>query len=400
MKSKTLNPGHIKLVLFLLILTLTASLIPIQAFAEYDDLMIVQIGNPIMVVNGVKKEIDPGRNTVPFISSGRTLLPIRALVEEMGGTVGWDQNEKRVDINLGTIDIKLWLNDEIALVNNKKVTLDVPPMSKNGRTMVPLRFVVENLGADVEWDGSTKEAKIFFNKLEPVSEPEKEDTGGQSSEYPVPNQPLFIIDNDSFEYLDGNTGRVTFWRNRIRILGEYTGFKLYFTNDAGKPDVFEFTEDGFYYEEILGKTVDINVTCVNRTAESAPFHLQFAMLDRVNVKSMWSQRQTDSLLGAPCWYGFSWDPVPGASGYIVYVSKSISDWLNFSNSHDLSGFSSMITTDTYFSTKTNTGLPNELVNAMWGEERYVVVYPLNEDGVSGPFPAYYKIPMTGVATEM
>jgi hypothetical protein len=49
-----------------------------------------------MTVNGVKKEIDPGRGTVPVIVKGRTLVPIRAIIEELGGTIGWDGNERKV----------------------------------------------------------------------------------------------------------------------------------------------------------------------------------------------------------------------------------------------------------------------------------------------------------------
>ncbi len=53
-----------------------------------------------MTVNGVKKEIDPGRGTVPVIVKGRTLVPIRAIIEEMGGTIEWDGNERKVTISL------------------------------------------------------------------------------------------------------------------------------------------------------------------------------------------------------------------------------------------------------------------------------------------------------------
>lgn len=88
----------------------------------------------MMTVNGVSKEIDPGRGTAPMIINNRTLLPIRSLIEEMGGTVGWDQGERRVDIKLGTIDIKLWIDDKTALVNDKKVGMDVPPQIINNRT--------------------------------------------------------------------------------------------------------------------------------------------------------------------------------------------------------------------------------------------------------------------------
>ncbi len=54
----------------------------------------------MMSVNGIYKEIDPGRGTVPVIISewGRTLLPIRAIVEELNGEVLWDGTTRKVTI--------------------------------------------------------------------------------------------------------------------------------------------------------------------------------------------------------------------------------------------------------------------------------------------------------------
>ncbi len=139
MKRKLLNLRFAKTtvfrtIMYLLITAVFLSLFSIPVFAEYKDLLVVQIENPMMTVNGVSKEIDPGRGTVPMIINNRTLLPIRSLIEEMGGTVGWDQGERRVDIKLGTIDIKLWIDDKTALVNDKKVGMDVPPQIINNRT--------------------------------------------------------------------------------------------------------------------------------------------------------------------------------------------------------------------------------------------------------------------------
>jgi hypothetical protein len=73
--------------------------------------MVFKIENPYFIIDGVQKEIDPGRGTVPVIDSGRTLVPIRSVIEEMGGTIGWDGNDQRgrADINLGDKNIKIWL---------------------------------------------------------------------------------------------------------------------------------------------------------------------------------------------------------------------------------------------------------------------------------------------------
>ena len=111
--------------------------------------IVLRINDPYMTVNGVKKEIDPGRGTVPVIVKGRTLVPIRAIIEEMGGSISWDEIERKVTITLKNTKIELWIDKKSALVNGATKELDVEPQIINSRTMIPLRFVTENLGCSV-----------------------------------------------------------------------------------------------------------------------------------------------------------------------------------------------------------------------------------------------------------
>jgi sugar lactone lactonase YvrE len=131
----------------------------------------LQIGNPVMTVNGVKMEIDPGRNTKPFIKPGwnRTLVPIRAIVESLGGTVGWEPKTRMVWIIFNSTEINLWIDKPQAKVNNILVWIDpsnhaVSPIIQNDRTFVPIRFVAENLGCSVLWDDSTKTVTIIYKE--------------------------------------------------------------------------------------------------------------------------------------------------------------------------------------------------------------------------------------------
>ena len=64
------------------------------------DVLTLQIGNPMMTVNGTQQEIDPGAGTAPIVQNGRTLLPIRAIIEALGGTVDWDQDTQTVTITM------------------------------------------------------------------------------------------------------------------------------------------------------------------------------------------------------------------------------------------------------------------------------------------------------------
>ncbi|NDL67237.1 stalk domain-containing protein [Anaerotalea alkaliphila] len=124
--------------------------------------IVVQIGNPMMEVDGVEKEIDPGRDTVPLIQEGRTLLPIRTLVESMGGTVSWVAEEKGIVLDARGTSIEMWLDRNEIRVDGVQGKTDVAPLSVNGRTMVPVRFVAENFRCEVVWDSDTKKVTLEY----------------------------------------------------------------------------------------------------------------------------------------------------------------------------------------------------------------------------------------------
>ena len=108
--------------------------------------------NPYMSVNGVKKEIDPGRGTKPIIVPkwGRTVVPIRAIVEALGGTIEWNGKERKTTIRFNGTMIELWIDNSRANVNREIRWIDpnnhdVGPIIINDRTMLPLRFVANLL---------------------------------------------------------------------------------------------------------------------------------------------------------------------------------------------------------------------------------------------------------------
>ena len=109
--------------------------------------IILQIGSNRISINGKISEMD----TRPSIFEGRTLLPIRPVVEALGGTIEFEPHNKIITIKLKTITIIMQLNNPVATVNGKQVSIDsqnpkvVPMVVPPGRTLVPLRFVAENL---------------------------------------------------------------------------------------------------------------------------------------------------------------------------------------------------------------------------------------------------------------
>lgn len=123
--------------------------------------IVLKIGKPIMTVNGIEKELDPGRGTVPAIVNGRTVLPIRAIVEALGGTITWDPATQRVTIQYFDKVIELQIGSTTAYVNGNQQQLDAAPQIINGRTISPVRFVVESLGGQVDWDGTNRTVSIY-----------------------------------------------------------------------------------------------------------------------------------------------------------------------------------------------------------------------------------------------
>lgn len=90
----------------------------------------------------------------------RSLVPLRSIFEELGATVKWEQDSKKITAVKGTQEIILTIGSKHTSVNGKQVIIDVPAQVRNGRTLVPLRFVSEALGATVGWDNDLGIASI------------------------------------------------------------------------------------------------------------------------------------------------------------------------------------------------------------------------------------------------
>lgn len=105
---------------------------------------------PIIMV-ALNGELINFKDVQPTIVNDRTLVPFRALLEKMGAEVEWNAEEKSVVSKMNGQDIKLVIDSDKAILNGQEVTLDAPAMIKDGRTMIPLRFVSENLGYKVNF---------------------------------------------------------------------------------------------------------------------------------------------------------------------------------------------------------------------------------------------------------
>lgn len=124
--------------------------------------ILMTIDDPKMSVNGEIREIDPGRGTTPVVVNGRTLVPIRSIVEAIGGKVGWNEAARQVSIDYSGRHVEMTLGSKIMLVDNKKTEMDVSAQTINGRTVLPVRFVSDGVGCKIEWIGSTRQVVIVY----------------------------------------------------------------------------------------------------------------------------------------------------------------------------------------------------------------------------------------------
>lgn len=128
----------------------------------------LRIGSSNMAVNGSTKAID-SQKSKPFIRNSRTFVPIRAIVESVGGSVKYDATTQRVDLQLKPHSVRLWIGKTSAEVDGRAVPIDasseaVVPVIVSGRTYLPLRFTAESLGGDVQWTAATSTITLAFLK--------------------------------------------------------------------------------------------------------------------------------------------------------------------------------------------------------------------------------------------
>ncbi len=127
----------------------------------------LQIGNKTVYINDKAVEIE----AAPFVdaASSRTLVPIRIVTESIGAGIEWEGTEQKITINHHNNTIELWIGRPIAHINGimTPIDIDAPTLSPRivaGRTVLPLRFVADNLGFEVGWEGTTQTITLTYPK--------------------------------------------------------------------------------------------------------------------------------------------------------------------------------------------------------------------------------------------
>lgn len=100
----------------------------------------------------------------PTVINGRTMVPLRFISDAFGCEINWSKEEQKISITRYDMKMVLWVGKNQAEINGQQVKIDAPPVIVGGRTMVPLRFIAEPFGAKVEWNAQTKEITIIWPK--------------------------------------------------------------------------------------------------------------------------------------------------------------------------------------------------------------------------------------------
>ncbi|WP_165845039.1 extracellular solute-binding protein [Candidatus Cryosericum terrychapinii] len=155
-----LNVRRLLAVVLVLLIAFTSVLATVpSAKAETITTIEVYIGKNTGTVNGKATTLEQGA----LIKSGRTLVPLRFITEAMGATLVWDAVTRTANITLAGNKIALTIDKTVAKVNGYDVTLDAPAAIINSKTVVPMRFVAESMGAIIAWNATLKKVTVQFS---------------------------------------------------------------------------------------------------------------------------------------------------------------------------------------------------------------------------------------------
>lgn len=128
----------------------------LSLYDENTKLIKMKINDVNYSLNGEVKKMD----AKPFIKNDRTLVPLRFIVEAIGGEVNWDNDNRLVTVNSKGKTIELPIDSKTIKIDGKDVNIDQAAIIKRDRTFVPIRFIAENLDMVVNYINDTREIEI------------------------------------------------------------------------------------------------------------------------------------------------------------------------------------------------------------------------------------------------
>jgi hypothetical protein len=124
--------------------------------------IILQIGNPNMMVNGTVTAID-ANGSAPTISGGASMLPLRGVLEILGGTVAYDTDSQSTTASFGGHTAIILAGNDLAYIDGAAVRLAAAPLQQNGSLYAPARLFADAFGASVSWNTEAQSTTLTYS---------------------------------------------------------------------------------------------------------------------------------------------------------------------------------------------------------------------------------------------
>jgi hypothetical protein len=127
---------------------LVETIFPVHKIEDAENQTIQTTGKLKIVVNGVSRKF----NTEPIYANGSMLISLRDFSTVLDASVHWNPIHKQIEIQRGSTQIVLKINESIARINNQTKKLSQPAINVKNQTYIPIRFLSEAFGATVAWN--------------------------------------------------------------------------------------------------------------------------------------------------------------------------------------------------------------------------------------------------------
>lgn len=254
-----------KIISFLAAAVLAISAIP-ASYAQAE---------PTIKVDG--RMVDFRDDQAPVIMNDRLYVPLRRVLEEMGATVFWNGETRKVTVNsdnnvivlelyIDSTEITKYTFTSVLHADKETLTSDVAPVIMNDRTMLPIRIIAESIGATVDWDGTTRLTTITTRKAKRDAEVQHgaditaEDF--EVAEFFKEKVPHLSIASDVEDVEEGDTVELMIKLSDIEKAGENKLLTLLIASIYYNDKNFEYVDCNFVIngEKIKGDVSDKNAT--------------------------------------------------------------------------------------------------------------------------------------------
>ena len=213
-----------------------------------------------VAVNGELVYFPPDEQK-PVVINSRTYIPVRFVVETMMGDIEWRQQTQTIIIRRNDTKLALQIGNELMSTNNQGViVMDVAPILLERRTLIPIRFVAEALGAMVAWDSKTDTVLIMDEYSRMIKEPL--DSVGDMPPPPVAS----IGDRETYDH-----------EINVRLYAG-KGSTIFYTLDGSRP--IRSVSDVFTDDIILSRNTTLRAIAVDTdgvASEVATYHYKFRL---------------------------------------------------------------------------------------------------------------------------